>query len=387
MLSPQFRPIVGGYERACERLSIALAAQGHEVTVMAERRSRVWPAHEFFQGVELRRWWCVYQLRLHVLSSLLGFAGLLLWRGRRFDVWHVHQYGLHAALAVVFGGLLGRPVVLKLTSSAHQGLGRTLASSRLAGLMAYLHRRVDAVVALTRETAAEAEAFGIPKERIHGLGNGVDTNLFRPRSEHERQALRGKLGLGGGPVVVFVGRLSHEKNVAGLLLAWSQAQPRSSGHWRLVVVGEGPLRGDLDILSNQLQVGPGVKFVGQQSNVVEWLGASDIYVLSSFNEGLSNTLLEAMATGLPVVITHVSGSTELVQETGSGWVVDIEDMAGFANALLALMASEDSRRVMGIKARQVIEQRYGIGHVAAEHAMIYAGLVARRRSKNDGGRH
>jgi hypothetical protein len=108
MLSPQFHPIVGGYERAAERLSGALAKLAVDVAVITERREATWPVVEAAGGVKIYRLCCIYRRYLHMVSSLLAFAWFLLWRGRRFDVWHVHQYGLHALLAVALGEALRR---------------------------------------------------------------------------------------------------------------------------------------------------------------------------------------------------------------------------------------------------------------------------------------
>jgi glycosyltransferase involved in cell wall biosynthesis len=371
MISPQFKPLVGGYERACERLAVALAARGHEVTVCAERRDKAWPQQDTLDGVRVWRWWCVYRPGWHVVTSLLGLAVFLLRHGRGFQVWHVHQYGMHAALALVLGKLLRRPVVLKLTSSSYMGLAQTLASGRCRRLLAALHRRLDAIVALTRETAAEAEAFGIPSARIHVLGNGVDTRAFRPVTETERRRLRQALGLADTSVVIFVGRLSDEKNVSALLRAWAEARPKMAGAWTLVVVGDGPLRQELEAEAQSLTLGVSVRFVGQQANVAEWLAAASIYVLSSDREGLSNTLLEAMAIGLPLAVTRVSGAPELVEETGSGRVVPVGDTGALAAALRELAGSEPLRQEMGSRGRQVIEERYAVDHVAALHEELY----------------
>lgn len=377
MIAPQFHPLVGGYERACERLSITLAALGHDVTVMSEQRDLSWPRHETFQGVELRRWWCIYLPGLHVVTSLLGLVSNLLWRGRRYEVWHVHQYGVHAALAVVLGRLLRRPVVLKLTNSSNQGLVRTLAQSRLPGLMAYLHRRVDAVVALTRETAAEAEAFGIPKVRIHLLSNGVNIEIFRPRDEQERNALKDKLGLGAKRVVIFVGRFAEAKNVEGLLKAWSLTNGQMRADWQLLLVGDGPLMHAAEQLSKEYFIADTVGFVGQQKNIEEWMGAAEIYISTSWHEGLSNALLEAMATGLPVVATRVSGVAEIVEANDAGIAVEIGDMDGVASGLMVLANDSNMRNICGNTSRRAIEDNYSVNSVAARTVRIYCSLLAR----------
>jgi hypothetical protein len=107
MIAPQFRPLIGGYERAAERLCAALAERGFQVTVIAERRVRSWPVREIVQGYEVRRLPCLYRRQLHIVSSLLVFGIYMLLHGRRFQVWHVHQYGPHAALAVRWASSCG----------------------------------------------------------------------------------------------------------------------------------------------------------------------------------------------------------------------------------------------------------------------------------------
>jgi glycosyltransferase involved in cell wall biosynthesis len=221
LISPQFRPLVGGYEVAAERLSVALAEAGLSVVIIAERRDRAWPAVECIDGYEVRRLSCRYRRNLHTITSLLSFAGFLLRHGREFDVWHVHQYGFHAALAVALGKALRRPVVLKLTSSGAHGIAVSLGGGIVACILGFFHRRVTACLAVTEETRAEAICFGIPAQRVHVIPNGVDGRQFHPASPEERIAARHALELDCKRLVLFVGRLSPEKNPLGLLDAWA----------------------------------------------------------------------------------------------------------------------------------------------------------------------
>ena len=375
MISPQYRPIVGGYERAAERLSAALVAQGHSVTVIAERRESAWSLNEVQDGVTVRRLWCFYRPKLHMLTALSSYAFYLLTEGRDYDVWHVHQYGLHAVLAIIIGMLIRRPVVLKLTSSSGQGLAYTMSKGRFAVFISAMLKRISAVVALTRETASEAQAFGISQERIHVLGNGVDTAIFHHHDERERLGLKDKLGIGAYPTVIFVGRLSKEKNPDGLVMAWKRASALLAGGWKLVIVGHGPMRQTIAALVREQGLEKSVILAGQQYNIEEWMAAGDIYVTSSHNEGLSNTLLEAMACGLPVVATRVSGVTEVVEEPGAGLVVEVEDMESLADALVRLASDSLLRKKMGLLAQQVIEKRYVIDIVAERHAALYRQLL------------
>lgn len=378
MISPQFRPIVGGYERAAERLSAELVRLGHEVTVISERRDRSWPAREQQDGVMVRRLRCIYRPHFHQVTSLAAFALFLFTQGWRFNVWHIHQYGSHAVLAVVLGKLLHRPVVLKLTSSKDQGIQQVSVDMPLAGPARAWLQEIDAVVATTRETRAEAQAFGIQDDRVYVVGNGVDTQIFHPRSDNERLGIRRQLRVDADGIVVFVGRLSKEKNPDGLLRAWQMALPNLPAGWKLVLVGDGPMRGELEALVDEERIRDTVLFTGMQTNVEYWLGAADVYVLASHREGLSNTLLEAMASGLPVVSTRVSGVRETVEEVGAGLVVDVGQKDQLANALIQLANDSSLRSQMGCAGRTVILKTYSINHVAVLHERLYEKLLAEK---------
>jgi len=375
MISPQYYPIVGGYERAAELLAKGLQQRGHLVLVLSERRYLEWAHCDRAGEIDIVRWWCIYRSKLHILTSLLGLAVELLVRGRCFDIWHVHQYGVHAALTIITGKILRRKVVLKLTSSGAQGISKMLEGGRLPFFVKYIHRQVDALVALTKETADEAAAFGIDHTRVHNLGNGVDVQEFSPISETARHMVRRKLKLSKPNIVLFVGRLAREKNVGGLLEAWAKAFPHMGCEWGLVIVGDGAQRGDLEIKVRKLKIEDSVWFVGQQQMIREWFSAADVFVMASDNEGLSNTLLEALACGLPVVATAVSGTRQLVEEAGAGIRVPIGDMYAFGEALIVLARDLDLRRRMGQYGRLYVERHYSSDCVVAAYESLYKGLV------------
>jgi glycosyltransferase involved in cell wall biosynthesis len=374
MIAPQFRPIFGGYERAAERLSSALAARGHAVTVVTEQRSRSWAAVEQIAGFQIRRLPCVYRPGWHQLTSMASFGAYLLTRGLSFDLWHVHQYGVHAVLASVLGKVTGRPVVLKSTSSRGQGIRTASGTSRLSRMFAAMLRRVDAVIALTSETRQEALDFGVPYARVHVIGNGVDTQVFRPRSANERRQIRLSLGIDAGGIVLCVARHSGEKNLEGLLDAWKRVHEQLPGDWKLVLIGDG-------ILGSSLEQRVGSE--GLQSSVVmltaqpadRWMAAADVYALASNWEGLSNTMLEAMASGVPVVSTRVSGVAETLGETGAGLVCDVGRMDLFAENLKRLVLEQSLRSAMGAAGRRVIELRYAIASIAEQYETLYRSLM------------
>lgn len=375
MLCPQFRPLTGGYERAAERLSMALVKRGHAVTVITERRETMWATRELMAGFQIRRLWTVYRRGWHAMTSLASFAAWLLLRGRRFAVWHVHQYGAHATAAVLLGMLLRRPVVLKLTNSGEQGLSAALQPLRMAVLHCWAHRRVQACIAVSTETAQEAEAFGIPPGRIHAIGNGVDTDLLEPANSGTRGAARQVLGLGIGFVAVAVGRLAAEKNPAGLMQAWARALPKLPTGAQLVWVGGGPLSVDVASCIDRLGLNQSVRLAGHSDDVSHWLCAADVFLMSSRNEGMANTMLEAMAAGLPSAATAVSGARQLLTETGAGIVVPVGDMDALADAIVALASDPDARKCMGERARKAVVEGYSMGVVTSRVEKVYEEVV------------
>jgi len=379
MVSPQFRPLVGGYERAAERLSKGLTSRGHKVMVLAERRFPSWPRRERDEGIEIHRWWCWYRRRLHQASSLFGFLVLLLRHGHRFDVWHVHQYGPHAALAITIGALCRTPVVLKLTNTRAQGISAAISHGWIAPLVVALHKRARATVVLSQAMFQEAVAFGVPPRSVHLLGNGIDTNLFAPPTATKRSTLRAQLGVGDGPCAMFVGRLSAEKKVSVLLRAWSLAVPRLTNQWRLHIIGDGPEHERLVAEAQGFGVSESVVFHGHQECVSDWFAVADLFLQSSDNEGLSNTMLEALATGVPVVCTHVSGTEECVREPDTGLVVPVGDAVRLANAIVEL-ANDDARRAqMSQRAVTFVRERYSIDRVCQLHEALYRSLIAQGR--------
>jgi glycosyltransferase involved in cell wall biosynthesis len=268
MISPQFRPLVGGYELAAQRLSGVLAAAGVSVVIIAERRERAWPAVERIDGYEVRRLSCWYRRNLHTITSLFSFTGFLLRHGREFDVWHVHQYGFHAALAVALGKALRRPVVLKLTNSGAMGIGVTLGSGMSGRILGFFHRRVSACLALTEETRAEAIVFGIPAQRIHLIPNGVDDRQFHPASQG--------------------------KNLLGLLDAWAAVETNAREGALLALVGDGPDRDLVHARAQAPELAGSVHLAGQRSDVATWYRAADFYVLSSILQPLVSWWMSAI---------------------------------------------------------------------------------------------
>jgi glycosyltransferase involved in cell wall biosynthesis len=171
-----------------------------------------------------------------------------------------------------------------------------------------------------------------------------------------------------------VGRLQPVKDQATLLRAFSQLINNNvdlAENVRLVIVGNGPLLTELQKLAVELNVSDKVWFSKSVDYVTDILKALDLYVQPSLNEGISNTILEAMSTGLPVIATAVGGNTELVYEDITGSFFDPKDINTLANLLYDYCKNEQMRKLRGLAARKVVEQHYSLTRMMADYEACY----------------
>lgn len=196
------------------------------------------------------------------------------------------------------------------------------------------------------------EQASIPSESIHVLHNGIDLSRFTKNTPSNSAAGRSELSFAADDLVVgTVGSLSPVKNHAMLIKAMSTAI-RSVPKLRLLIVGEGPLRQTLEkqVLDADLQ--SSVRFTGQRENVVDLMGCMDMYVCSSTSEATSNAMLEAMASGLPIVTTDVGDHAEHVRDNVEGFVVPSGDPKVLSDRLILLGRSGQRRRELATATRQ-----------------------------------
>lgn len=384
MISPQFRPMVGGYERAAERLCHSLTERGIKTTVVTFQLHRSWPDIETADGIEIRRLWCLPRRGMSTLTTVASLSAYLLRDGRRFAVWHCHAPTPAVAVACLWGRILGRPVVVKLPSSGVGGLEATATGGFIGRLriQPYMLRLADAFLATTRTTFEEASRFAGTASKAHLIPNGLNIELFSPNPYEKRLERRAMLGIPQDRrVVLQVCNLRPEKNLVGLLKAWAKTPEELRARWTLVIVGEGIMRSELEELAEKLQLRDSTMLPGQANDVVSWYQAADVYVLSSFYEGLSNSLLEAMACGLPTVMTDVSGRELVSTVPAAGLVVPIDDSHRMASALAIMCNDDDLRRTCGQAARERIQEGFGLDHVTTRTIELYEKTIAFARAR------
>jgi sugar transferase (PEP-CTERM/EpsH1 system associated) len=239
-------------------------------------------------------------------------------------------------------------------------------------------------VAMSRDIARWLEqSIGVPAARIHQLYSGVDAGRFRPEGPVPADLPwpRGP-GADAAPVIVgSVGRFDPIKNHAGLLRAFRailERHPEWRGRLRLIIAGDGPLRGDLAALARELGLEDSVWLPGARSDVPELMRAMDVFVLPSINEGISNTILEAMATGRPVVAGRAGGNPELVVDGLTGALYDPGDPNGLATAVEQYVQQADLRRSHGEAARRRVVEQFSLDAMVTRYGEFYDDVLGRR---------
>jgi glycosyltransferase involved in cell wall biosynthesis len=237
-------------------------------------------------------------------------------------------------------------------------------------------RRKTTLVAVSPELRAFLVGRGWPEDRVTLILNGIDTGAFRPPAD--RAALRAALGVKEDERLVgCVGRLSPEKDHANLVRAMARVvarEPRA----RALLVGDGACRPELEALAASLGLGERVGFLGERGNIGAFLGALDVYCLPSKTEGTSISLLEAMASGLPIVATAVGGTPSVVEEGAAARLCPPSDAAALADGLLELLGDPARGRQLGEAARGIAEGRFSRRGMGERYGALYERLVAGR---------
>ena len=226
------------------------------------------------------------------------------------------------------------------------------------------------------------DTIGVAPRKVVQIYNGVDQTRFGPASERPLHlAPQGFLDQ-ESLVIGTVGRLAAVKDQAALVRAFAllqqQVPVQVKARLRLVLVGDGPSRRELERLVNELELDEKAWLAGDRDDIPEMLRLFDLFVLPSLGEGISNTVLEAMATGLPVVATRVGGNPELVSDGVNGRLVEAGDPESLARVLAELAGAPDARHAMGAEGLQRVRRQFNWDRTVERYLGVYDELLASR---------
>lgn len=299
------------------------------------------------------------------LAKPPGFRWRAVWqlkqafRQHQIQVVHTHNTG-----AMIYGALAARWAGVRAVIHTRHGQ-RFGASRRQTWTFAGVSRLMDRIVGVSEDSAQQCIREGVPADRVQAIWNGIDLNRF---------AYTGSCP--GGPAVL-VARLVPEKDLSTLFQAAALVVQREPA-FRLQVAGDGPCMQEARETIQRLDLCDHVQLLGECRDVPAILRQASVFVLSSRTEGISLTLLEAMACGLPVVATRVGGNAEVVEDGQTGRLVPAGDVQQLAAAVERLWRDVDEARRFGQAGRERVVRHFDIERMVRQYENLYREVMAER---------
>ncbi|MBU0678810.1 MAG: glycosyltransferase [Verrucomicrobia bacterium] len=355
--------IRGGTEGQCARVCMCLNSRGLAHRVAVFRRKGF-----FLESVEQA---CgpVYEIGITRMLSLDTFrrvkalAGYM--RSEGFDL--VHGWDMDAC---IFGYIAARWAGVPFITS-RRNMADVMPEYKKR-LLRFADRHAAHVVVNADSIRAYVEASGVPSASVTRIGNIVDVAEFDRLASLEVDGMPSS----DNPVVGIVGRLEPEKDVATLLRAAAILRDESPVH--VVIVGSGSLRSELEQLAEELGISQVTTFLGERSDVPSVVRHFDIGVLvPASNEGLSNSILEYMAAGKPVVATDCGGNRELIERGNCGFIVPVGDANALANSIRCIITDDRLASELGANGRSFVEREHGQKVVVDQFATLYEEVAKR----------
>ncbi len=365
-----FFPNASGAEQQALAQGAELVRRGHSVRVVTHFIKGL-PVDDQLEGVRIHRWIKTSSRGpLFGISFVLGVIRALTKLRPDYDLVHTHQ-GLWEAIStgVARPLLRGAPTLIQPASSGYYGEAEELARTRGFPLLRRAILRNTRFVAISADIERQWLALGVPPSKMVRLASGVDARQFHPGPAGDRV----ESTLLPRPRVVFTGRLHPQKNLPTLLEAWPAVVAATGA--ALILVGDGEDRAALRDQASRLGVIDHVQFVGRVEDTSEFLRGADLFVLPSVAEGMSNSLLEAMATALPCLASAIGGNTDLLGTGDAGILLPADRPEAWSEAIIRVLTDGDLARSLGQAARRRVDADFSIEAVVDRYQVLYRAML------------
>ncbi|MBX2886379.1 MAG: glycosyltransferase family 4 protein [Granulosicoccus sp.] len=372
MFAQNYIPNLGGAERQMAALAPLLTARGVEVSIVTRKSTKGVPGTEVVDGIDVYR---SHNPDIRALASLL-FTLQSIYRTWRIkpDIVHAHELLSPTTAALLAKKLYGIPVVAKILRGGYLGDIDKIRNGKMAVKRTrWIAENMDRFLAISPEIENELEHYlRVPAARIVSIPNGVDLQRYHPVDVSKKVKLRQAKQLPEGPLALFAGRLSEEKNLPLLISTWPQVRQHVPDA-KLVIIGEGNERDKLKALA-----GEGVFIKGVEQDLSEIYCAAEVFVLPSKTEGMSNSLLEAMASGCACVATRVGAAEQLIEHRENGLLCAVDNAEELGELIVEAFANTKSgTSTYGTFARETVEKYYSLETVADRLVDVYRDVLAK----------
>ncbi|MCX5717491.1 MAG: glycosyltransferase family 4 protein [Nitrospirae bacterium] len=381
IVSPLFNPLIGGPSRQAVAMTKQLIKKGVDTVVISRQLSCI---RGEIEDVEVHYVSTIsshvynlteFSIRNFLIAAnfALGAAIKLFKLRERFDIVQFYSASLPLLLCLPLLKMLGKKVVAKTTGGRGGKEAGGLDNFFLKPLLVPIFKYTDKFIAVSDEIMNRLLKEGYSEKVIIKIPNGVDAERFSPSLESRRKQLKDKFGFPQENVFLYSGRIVRGKGLESLMRAMIDVV-KINDKILLVLIGSGDLDESLKDMGYELGLEKYINFEGLIENVDEYLNASDIFILPSFSEGMPNSLLEAMACGLPVIASKIGGVVDVVEDGKSGILFEPGDVSGLASAMIKLLNDNELRLKLGAEARKRIVDSFSIDRIADEYIRLYERL-------------
>ena len=381
MVTRRFWPLTGGAESAVAALAAEFRHEQAEPTIITSRWQTDWPPALVHRGVPVVRLAHPGGSAWRTLRAMLSLGRWLRTRAGRFDIVYVSMLRHEAYTVLSARRRGGWPVVLRAEGVGENGDCAWQAKANFGHRIGRACRTADAIVAPSQIAFDELLAAGYPVERVHLIPNGVAIP-DAPADAAARQAARAALAAAnadlklpdGATLAVYTGWLHPAKGLTTLVDAW-RIVAKQHRQARLWLVGEGPLEDELEEQIKEVGLTGRVVLAGAFDAVDEILQAADLFVQPSPSEGLSFSLLEALAAGLPVVASDIPGNRLAIDAGEHGLLAPPGDATLWAAAIGTLLAEPQQAAKLAAAGRERVSREFSLGKMVAEHLALFRELA------------
>jgi sugar transferase (PEP-CTERM/EpsH1 system associated) len=352
---------IGGLERVVIDLTKGFMKKGHIVSICCLNEKGVLGEELELEGIEMfslgKRPGIAWNLPFRISKII---------KKRHFNIIHTHNEG-----GLIYGATAA--LIARVPNIVHTEHGKEpgYEEKRILHMVEkVLHRKVKKVVAVSNDLRDRiAESSRTNGKRIAMILNGIDVEkYYRPESRKENRIL---LGIGPESFVIGnVARLVPLKNHQFLLAVFRELL-RDLPNLRMMIIGDGPLREDLESYSRKIGISKSVKFLGERQDVPDLLAAFDLFVLPSLTEGTSITLLEAMASGTPIVASRAGGNSQIIENRKTGLLLPLDKPKAWVATIKSLIVNPDKGRGLSEMAKVEVKERFSLKAMVENYEKIY----------------
>ena len=381
MVTGIYHPEVSGAANQCRQLVNALKEKV-SFTVLTTTRNPNLSQQDQVDGVDVFKVLLRQENVGSYFNAILEFTTFFLSQRRHFQIVHLHGFSLKSTLLVLLSSIFRKKVVIKMTSIGHDD---PISCRKRGFAINYFFSKADVYVGVSPQFKYLYHKAGLPSNRFKLISNGVDTNRFSPVTEGEKTKLRVQLGLPKKmKLILFVGHFSKEKCPDVMLEAWKHHVAETFLDTGIIFIGatntdhyevDAELVNDIHKLADPY-IDQRIFFIERTHVIEKYYQAADVFVLPSLREGMPNALLEAMSSGLPVIVSKLQGVTDwIVTEGIEGLLVQPGKGDDLGRAIERVLDDDILANSLGLEARKTVLDRFSMKRVTEEYSQLYGELL------------